>query len=91
MMANIRPSADIRKNYNEISQFCKETREPVFITKNGHGDLAVMSMELYRQLTGREELYRLIDEGLTAVERGEVQPFDEAMADVRRELAQYGV
>ena len=91
MMINIRPSADLRKNYNEISKFCKETREPVFITKNGHGDLAVMSMELYRRLAGCEELYRLIDEGLLAVERGEVQPLDETMVDIRRELAQYGV
>ena len=90
-MAAIRPSADLRNNYNEISQFCRDNREPVFITKNGHGDLAVMSMDVYRQLAGRAELYRLIDEGLEAINRGEVQPLDEAMADIRQELAQYGV
>ena len=90
-MAAIRPSADLRNNYNEISQFCKDNREPVFITKNGHGDLAVMSMDVYRQLAGRAELYRLIDEGLEAINRGEVQPLDEAMADIRREMAPYGV
>ena len=90
-MATIRPSADLRNNYNEISQFCRDNREPVFITKNGHGDLAIMSMEVYRQLTGSAELYKLIDEGLEALNRGEVQPLDEAMADIRRELAPYGV
>ena len=91
MMANIRPSADIRKNYNEISQFCKETREPVFITKNGHGDLAVMSMELYRQLTGREELYRLLDEGLEDIKNGQVEPFEDVMSDIRKRIAGHGI
>ena len=72
-MANIRPSADLRNNYNEISQFCKETGEPIFITKNGHGDLVVMSIDSYHRLAGREELSRLIDEGLAAAKRGEAQ------------------
>ena len=44
---SIRSSADLRNNYNEISEFCHENAEPVFITRNGKGDLAVMSMELY--------------------------------------------
>ena len=91
MMANIRPSADIRKNYNEISKFCKETREPVFITKNGHGDLAVMSMELYRYLTGREELYRLLDEGLEDVNNGQVEPIEDVMNDMRKRIIGHGV
>jgi len=46
-MPTIRPSADLRNNYNEISAFCHDYPEPVFITKNGTGDLAVMSMETY--------------------------------------------
>ena len=37
----IKPSASIRNNYNEISALCKETREPVILTKNGEGDLVV--------------------------------------------------
>ena len=39
----IRPSATIRQNYNEISEMCKKTKEPVFLTKNGEGDLVVMN------------------------------------------------
>ena len=78
-MAAIRPSADLRNKYNEISQFCRDSKEPVFITKNGHGDLAVMSMELYRRLTGRAELYKLIDDGLDDIKNGRVEPLEDVM------------
>ena len=44
-MATIRPSSDLRNRYNEISDFCNKNNEPVFITKNGTGDLVVMSNE----------------------------------------------
>ena len=43
-MPKIRSSADLRNNYNDISTFCHTYAEPVFITKNGKGDLAVMSI-----------------------------------------------
>ena len=83
-MPNIRSSADLRNNYNEISTFCHDYAEPVFITKNGKGDLAVMSIEAYVQLVSRFELYGLIHEGLEDIQAGNTQPLDEAMADIRR-------
>ena len=43
-MPIIRPSSDLRNNYNEISTICHQTKSPVYITKNGAGDLAVMSI-----------------------------------------------
>ena len=43
----IRPSAAIRQNYNEIAEQCRKTGEPVFLTKNGEGDLVVMDIETY--------------------------------------------
>ena len=52
-MPNIRSSADLRNNYNDISSYCHAYNEPVFITKNGKGDLAVMSMETYDEMAGR--------------------------------------
>ena len=55
-MPAIKSSADLRNNYNEISTFCHNYPEPVFITKNGKGDLAVMSIEAYEGLTSRFEL-----------------------------------
>ena len=63
-MPTIRSSADLRNKYNEISNFCHDYSEPVFITKNGKGDLAVMSIEAYERLMGRFELYGFIQEGL---------------------------
>lgn len=61
---NIRPSAAIRQNYNEIADMCRETEEPVFLTKNGEGDLVVMDIETYNR---REKLLKLREE-LLAVE-----------------------
>ena len=82
-MPTIRSSADLRNRYNEISTFCHNYSEPVFITKNGKGDLAVMSIEAYEQLVGRYELYGLLQEGLSDVAEGKTRPFSEAMVDLR--------
>ena len=48
-MPNIRPISDLRNSANEISDFCKQTREPVFITRNGTGDMVVQSMAEYER------------------------------------------
>ena len=61
---NIKPSASIRHNYNEISQLCKTTGEPVYLTKNGEGDLVVMDIEAF----GRREKMLTLREELLAVE-----------------------
>lgn len=86
-MPNIKSSTDLRNNYNDISAFCHDSREPVFITKNGQGDLAVMSIETYEMLNGKLELYRLIDEGRTAVKEGRKRPLSDVMRDIRKEIA----
>ena len=85
-MPNIKSSTDLRNNYNEISTFCHENREPVFITKNGQGDLAVMSIETYEMLNGKLELYRLLDEGQAAVKVGKKRPLEEVMHDIRQKI-----
>lgn len=82
-MPTIKSSADLRNSYNEISNFCHAYSEPVFITKNGKGDLAVMSIEVYEQLMGRFELYSKLQEGLNDITRGNTRPFADAMADIR--------
>lgn len=82
-MPTIRSSADLRNRYNEISTFCHNYSEPVFITKNGKGDLAVMSIEAYENLVGKFELYGLIQEGLTDIAEDKTRPFSEAMSDIR--------
>jgi prevent-host-death family protein len=88
-MPNIKSSTELRNNYNEISSSCRESREPIFITKNGQGDLAVMSIETYELLNGKLELYRLLDEGRVAVKTGEKRPLQEAMRDIKRDIT-YG-
>ena len=71
-MPKITSSADLRNNYNEISNFCHQYKEPVFITKNGKGDLAVMSIDAYEELTARFELYGALKQGLDDIEAGRV-------------------
>ena len=61
---NIRPSAAIRQNYNEISSLCKNTGEPVYLTKNGEGDLVVMDIEAFSRI---EKMLALLEK-LLAVE-----------------------
>ena len=82
-MPEIRSSAELRNRYNEISTFCHDYAEPVFITKNGKGDLAVMSIEAYEALAGRIELYGLIQEGLDDVAEGKTRPLADAMSKLR--------
>jgi PHD/YefM family antitoxin component YafN of YafNO toxin-antitoxin module len=60
----IKPSASIRQNYNEIAALCKSTGKPVFLTKNGEGDLVVMDIKAFMR---REKMLRLREE-LLAVE-----------------------
>lgn len=86
-MPHIKSSTDLRNNYNEISTFCHESREPVFITKNGQGDLAVMSIETYEALSGKLELYHLLDEGRAAVKAGKKRPLGEVMKNIKQRLA----
>lgn len=59
----IKPSTALRNEYNEISTYCKEKAQPVFVTKNGEGDLVVMSVDLY---TRREEQLDLREKLLEA-------------------------
>ena len=82
-MPTIKSSADLRNKYNESSHFCHTFAEPVFITKNGKGDLAVMSIEAYEQLMGRFELYGKLQEGMNDIERGNVRPLSDAISRMR--------
>ena len=56
-MPNIRPISDLRNSANEISDFCRQTREPVFITRNGTGDMVVMNIEEYERNQALIDLY----------------------------------
>jgi prevent-host-death family protein len=81
-MAVIKPSTDLRNKYGEISDFCNTHQEPVFITRNGRGDLVVLSNAEYERLTGRFELLRLLEEGEVDVRAGRVKPAEEVFASL---------
>ena len=59
------PSAKIRQNYNEISKECKKTKEPIYLTKNGEGDLVVMDIEAFDR---REKMLKLREDLLSIEE-----------------------
>lgn len=65
----IRPSAAIRQNYNKIAELCRKTKEPIFLTKNGEGDLVVMDIETYNR---REEMISL-REKLLSIEEDRIE------------------
>jgi len=85
-MPTIVKSAELRNNYGKISDFCHKHREPVFITKNGAGDLAVMSIEKYEELAGANELYQFIQEGIDDIEQGRTFTEEEVMENAERVL-----
>ena len=61
----IKPSAAIRQNYNEIAEMCRTSKEAVFLTKNGEGDLVVMDIDTYSR---REKMLKLREELLVIEE-----------------------
>lgn len=85
-MASIRPSSDLRNKYNEISDFCNKFNEPVFITKNGTGDLVILSNAEYERLCGKAELHKLLDEGLYAVKNNDNRPMEDVFSDIERKF-----
>ena len=82
----IRPITDLR-NTTEISDICNKTGEPVFITKNGYGDLVVMSLAAYERDFARIRLHTSLMEGVRQANAGEYRDADEALSELR---AKYG-
>ena len=71
-MPQIRPITDLR-NTSEISDACHARREPVFITKNGYGDMVVMSMEAFEKLNFESEIYYKLEEAEKEAELKELR------------------
>lgn len=85
-MTSIRPSAELRNNYSEISDYCHSTNETVFITKNGQGDLAVMSINEYDVIKARLELYEGIARGLKDKSEGKIKDATEALSEIKNSI-----
>jgi PHD/YefM family antitoxin component YafN of YafNO toxin-antitoxin module len=87
IMTNVQPNTVLGNYYNDISAFCNESRKPVFITKNdGKNDLAVISVEMFETLSGKQELYSLLAEGRAAAKEGRKRPMDEVFDEIEQEI-----
>jgi len=87
-MITIRPSATIRKNYNEISELCKRTGEPVYLTKNGSGDLVVMDIESFAR---RESILKLKEKLIQSeidIQKGHTYSVEETIAAMRQAISE---
>lgn len=69
-MPEIRPIKDLR-NTTEISELCHQMKEPLFITKNGYGDMVIMSMETYEKSLAKLELYQKLAEAEAQINNGD--------------------
>jgi len=81
-MPQILPIKEL-KDTAKISQLCEESNKPIFITKNGYGNLVVMSMEVYRQFSPFSHIMNKIEEGETAIVDGRVRDGFEMIAEKR--------
>ena len=85
-MAVIRPSADLRNNYSEISKICHETKQPIYMTKNGYNDFVLLSNEAYEELTNgwltEKEIEKRISEKLDK----QYADFEEFKKDVLEQI-----
>ena len=82
----IRPSADLRNHYNEISRQCREDKEAVIITVNGRGDTVSISYEEYKRMKARIELLEVLAEADEDVKMGRTAPIKDTFDDLRSML-----
>ena len=80
---NIKPSASIRNNYNEISALCKSTGEPVYLTKNGEGDLVVMDIEYYERTMQQIVEAQAVLRGLKDLQEGKIVDGPQTLSALR--------
>ena len=87
-MPIIKPISDLRNNFNQISEICHKEMEPVFITKNGYGDLVVLSIEAYEELIDTLQADAAIRESEQELENGgELVDAREALSSLRRKYS----
>jgi prevent-host-death family protein len=86
-MPHIRPVSDLRNNFAEISRIVHETAEPVFLTKNGYGDMVVMSMEAYEKFKLDVMIYEKLKEAAVEAKSTDIRyDFDEVSKEMRERL-----
>lgn len=77
-MPQIIPIKDL-KNTSEISEMCHKLNEPIFVTKNGYGDMVLMSMEMYEETLKRDYIYRKLDISEKQIEQGKTKDANKSL------------
>jgi len=85
---NIRPSAAIRKNYKEIADICKRTGEPVYLTRNGRGDLVVMDIDAFEKRESMLKLKEKLMESEIDIKEGKTYSVDETVSAMHKAVAE---
>ena len=86
----IRPISDLRNNFADISKTVHETNQPVFLTKNGYGDMVVLSVEAYENLQFESEVYSKLKEAEQEVEQSNVRYSSKDVLTAMREVIKGG-
>ena len=81
-MPQIIPIKDLKKT-SEISEMCHNTNDPIFITKNGYGDMVIMSMEAYEEAMKKIEIYRNIEISEEQVKNDQVKDAKKSLENMR--------
>jgi len=82
IMLQIIPIRDL-KNTGEISQMCKESDEPIYITKNGYGDMVIMSMEVYKKKMFMLDVYDKLMAAEEEIKTGKTLDADSSIKNIR--------
>ena len=85
-MPTIKPIKEL-KNTSEISDLCHKTDEPVYVTKNGYGDMVIMSMETFENVSERLKMYQSLVTSEQQIKEGSVKDARESLAAVREKYA----
>ncbi|MFY9268249.1 MAG: type II toxin-antitoxin system prevent-host-death family antitoxin [Candidatus Manganitrophaceae bacterium] len=89
-MPIIKPISDLRNKANEISELVHQSNEPVFITKNGEGDMVVMSLAGYGEIQMKLDLYGKLTAAQAQVAAGQKgRPLSQVMRDLRKRIGEF--
>ena len=81
-MPRIIPIKDL-KDTAKVSEMCHKSADPIFVTKNGYGDMVLMSMETFEEMHQKEQLYRELEISENEIRGGKTRSAREALSDVR--------
>ena len=82
-MPQIIPIKDL-KDTAKVSEMCHKSADPIFVTKNGYGDMVLMSMETFEEMHQKEQLYRELEISENEIRGGKTRSAREALSDVRK-------